>query len=698
MNHPVLTSRTKGMVTSILLAVLLSACGGDKPEEMLASARDYLAKNDPKAAVIQLKNALQQNPDLPEARYLLGLALLRGGDAAGAETELRKALALKHPQELVLPRIAQAMLAQRQYKKLTDEFSKTELSQAAAQADLKTSLAGAQAAQGKADLAEAALKAALLADPRYAPALLLQARDKAARRDLDGALSTLEAIIAGKPTSHEAWKLKGDVLLYGKGNVNDGLAAYRKSVEIKPDYAEGHTAIMTTLMRQGSLDEATKQMEALKKLAPNSAQTRYFETLLAYQKKDFKLARDLSQQLMKMAPENTMSLQLAGAVELQANSLLQAETYLTKALQAAPEVLMVRRLLVTTYLRSGQPGKALAALQPALKNETADAATNSLAGEVYMQNGDTAKAEEYFSKAAKQDPKNTRARTSLALTHLASGRENAAFTELQDIASSDSGITADLALISAQMRRKEFDKALSAIAALEKKQPGKPLADNLRGRVLLAKQDTAGARKSFEHSVSIDPTYFPSVASLAALDMAEKKPDDARKRFEAVLAKDPKNGQALLALAELRARAGAKKEEVAELITRAVTANPTDKAPRLLLIDFHLRNKDFKLALSAAENAVAAIPDSPEVLDALGRAQQLSGDVNQALATYNKVATSNPTSWTRKQALSCWQSMRKTFRTQPALRVTFRSSVRKRPWVTNSRGILRPARKSGPLL
>ncbi len=75
----------------------LAACSGEKPEAMLASARDYMAKNDLKSAVIQVKNALQENPDLAEARYLLGLALLRGGDAVGAETELRKAMALKYP-------------------------------------------------------------------------------------------------------------------------------------------------------------------------------------------------------------------------------------------------------------------------------------------------------------------------------------------------------------------------------------------------------------------------------------------------------------------------------------------------------------------------------------------------------------------------------------------------------------------------
>ncbi|MEO7401619.1 MAG: XrtA/PEP-CTERM system TPR-repeat protein PrsT, partial [Polaromonas sp.] len=145
-------------------------------------------------------------------------------------------------------------------------------------------------------------------------------------------------------------------------------------------------------------------------------------------------------------------------------------------------------------------------------------------------------------------------------------------------------------------------------------------------------------------ALTIDPAYFPAVAGLAVLDMTDKKPDDARKRFEAVLSKDPKNGQALLALAELAARSGAAPDEVAKLIGNAVSANPTEVRPRLLLIDFYLRSKDVKHASSTAQNAVAALPDSPEILDALGRTQQASDEFNQAIATYNKLAIMQPLS------------------------------------------------------
>ncbi len=629
--------------SSLLLLLLLSACGGEKPAAMLASARDYMAKNDPKAAAIQIKNALQKDPAQPEARYLLGLALLSSGDAAGGETELRKAMELKHPQELLVPALAQALLAQRQYKKLTQEFATSDFKDVAARASLKTSLAMAHAAQGEVDLSRAALDAALAADATYAPALLMRARLLAARREFDSALATIDTIFATAPGDYEAWKLKGDILLHAKSQSAEALVAYRKSVDVKSDYVEGHGAILSSLLGGGKLDEASEQLELLKKASPNSAQARYFATLLAYQKKDFKLARELAQQMIKGSPENPMCLQLAGAIELQANSLLQAEAYLDKAIKAAPGAVLARRLLILTYLQSGQPEKALATLQPALL-ASPDAATLATAGQVYLQNGDVKKAEAYFAKAAQQDPQNTRTRTALALTHLAAGRSDEALAELQDIAGLDKGLNADLALVSTHLRRGEFDRALKAIDGLQKKQPERPLADNLRGRVLLAKKDLAGARKSFEQSLAIDPLFFPSVASLAALDMGEKKPDEARKRFEALLAKDRKNVRALLALAELKARAGAKVDEVAELISRAIAENPGETPPRLLLVELYLRGNEPRKAVAAGLEAVAALPNSPEVHDALGRAQQTVGDMSQALASYRRVVELQPRS------------------------------------------------------
>ena len=639
---PSVMKRTAGIASAFLAAVLVTAgCSDNNPEKPLASAREYLQKNDLKSAAIQVKNALQIKPDLGEARFLLGTILLQEGNASAAEIELRKALAANHPAKRVVPELAISLVMQGQNQKLVDEFGQSRLEDAAADASLQTTLATAYGALGKPDLFESALTAALKADPHHSPALILRARQKAAARDFDGALSTVDEVLATDSRNVDAWTLKGDLLLYAKGNPDGGLAAYRQAVELRPDSVPARFALMTALLQQDKLDDAAKQLAELKQVAAGHPRTRYLEAQLAYKKKDYKLARDLAQRLLLTSP-GPRNLELAGLVELQLNSLDQAEAYLAGAVRAAPELRLARRLLVTTYLRLGQPAKALATLNDAMGKDGLDPSLFMVAGQAYLQNGDAKTAEEYFAKALKLDPNSARKQTALAVTHLAGGETTSALDELQTIAESDKGISADLALISAELRRGDFAAALAAISRLEAKQPDKPLAADLRGRVQLAQKDAAAARRSFEQALTIDPTYFSAASNLAALDIAEKKPDEARKRFEKLLATNPKNSQALLALAQLAAARGAGTAEVASLINNAIEASPAEAAPRLLLVELYIDARDSKQAMAAAQDAVTTLPNSPELLDALGRAQLLAGETNQAISTFGKLAALKP--------------------------------------------------------
>ena len=130
-------------IPALLFALSLTACGTDSPETMLASAKDYLAKNDAKAAVIQLKNALQSKPDLAEARFLLGKALLDEGNVSGADVEFRKAADLKYPADQLVPLQARALLLLGQTKKVIDDFGKVQLSSPESRADLQTTIGNA---------------------------------------------------------------------------------------------------------------------------------------------------------------------------------------------------------------------------------------------------------------------------------------------------------------------------------------------------------------------------------------------------------------------------------------------------------------------------------------------------------------------------------------------------------------------------
>ena len=670
------TSYRQSALAVALSALLLTACG-QSPEQMVTSAKEYLAKNDRNAAIIQLKNALQENPNLAEARLLLGKSQLQVGDIAAAEKELRKALELKVPVEQVAPSLAQVLVAQGQPKKAIDEFGTLQVADAADKAQLQTALGNAYLATGNADAANTAFAAALSAKPDYGRAMLGQAYAKAGARDLPGALVLAESAAAKDPRLVEARQLKGDLLL-AQGEPDKAIAAYREALGVKADYLPAFAAIVGQLAAQGKLDDAAKELEAMQKVAPKHPQTLYLKATLAYRKKDFPAAKEAIQGVLQVAPDYLPGLLLSGAIDYELKAYAQAETSLAKVLQRAPNAGFARRVLAATYLRERQPAKALDTLKPLLEGGQVDAGLASLAGEVYLQNGNLEEGSRYFEMAAKIDPKSAPARTAVALTHLAKGDTDRAFKELEDTAAADTGTRADLALIAASMRKRDYDRALAAIDALEKKQPDNPLAQNLRGGVMLAKRDVPAARKNFEKALTIDKGYLPAAANLARLDLVDKKPDDAKKRFEGVLEKDPKSVQALLGLAELRAQAGGSADEVAALINKAIAANPKELTPRLALIGLYLKNQDAKKAIAAANDGLSALPDNPELTHALGRAQQAAGDTEAALTTFNKLAQLQPTSplpWIRiaevqmqaKNNSAAMQSLKKALTIKPDL-------------------------------
>lgn len=632
------------LAPTLLASLLLAACGGKDPAELVASAKGFADKGDHKAAIIELKTALQESPDLAEARFLLGKSLLANGDIPGAAVELRKALDLRHDENDVVPELARALFLQGDYQRLLEQFGTTVLSQPLAEADLKVTLARANGGLGRREPARLAVQAALKAMPDYGPAKVFEARLRADTGDIDGALASLDKQLERASQDAEAWQVKGDLLLHGKGDRGAALAAYRQAIAVRANHVPAHAGALNVLLANGDVDGARTQLDALQKVLPKHPQTLFYSANVAMLAKDVDKAKETVDQLLRVAPDNPRSLQLAGAIEFERKSWLQAETHLVKALQLNPNLDVARRMLAGTYLQRSEPAKALSTLQPLLDKPNTPAAIYSLKAQAHLQAGELAEAEKAFAAAAKVNPDDKRNRTALAISRVMRGDDGSAMGELRTLAADADSTVADLPLIAALVRQKDIKGAMAAIDALEKKQPDKPVAPNLRGRLLLQQGDKAGAEKAFRRALELQPSFFPAASALAQLALLDKRVDDAKKIFDDLLKAAPTNTQALISSAALKARTGAPREEILGMFNQAIQQAPTDPTPRLALVNYQLNTQDTKGALSTAQQANAALPDNPSLLDALGRAQAASGDTNQALASFGKLAQLVPTS------------------------------------------------------
>jgi putative PEP-CTERM system TPR-repeat lipoprotein len=626
---------------SLVLAslVLLTACGAsNKPEDLVAEGQKSLAKQDYTTAMIQFKSALQKDPQAKDARVLLGKALLQSADPAGAVVELTKAREEGASANETVPLLAQALIANGDYKKLVNAYGAEKLSLADAQADLLTSISYAWRFLGDKDRATAAMQAAVSTSPQATPVLLMQVDENIQKGDVAAARNLIDSVLAKDASKPQAWIYKGSLLSSDIKNDADAQSAFKKAIELDKMNVTARVLLISLQLRAKDFAGAKAQLAALSALRPKDPWTSYAMAQVAFAEGKYDAAREVTQKLLEAAPDDAAIQMLAGAMALQNRELIQAETHYSKALQLSPQQVGARLGLATVYLRLGRPAQTLATLKPLLTEGGTEAVAMGIAGEAELALGDAAAAEKYFLRATALTPNDPGAKISLAMNRLSSGSAQAAFADLTSIASESTDILAEQAAYSARLRRGDFAEALVAVEQIKKKQPGNSNALEMQGKVYLAKRDYAQARMAFEAQVKENPKALGAAVNLAAIDLIEKKPEEARKRLQLAIQADPKNMYPMLALAQLQTDTGAPLDEIRQLYLTAIQVQPRAPEPRLALIRLALRKRLYKEALVAAQEAAAALPSDPVVMDEVGRAQMEAGDVEQALSTFRRMA------------------------------------------------------------
>lgn len=197
-------SRVITIAAGLTLTALL-ACQRMKPvADVLADARKAHDSGEDRAAVIHLKNLLQQEPGHGAARRMLGELHLAMGDAVSAEKELRRALALGQPRQELLPLLVRAMLAQASWQGVLDELQADPLTPA-----VLAWRGHALLGLGKAEDAGQLYTQALHKDDKLVEAHLGQARLALLRNDTDAAGESVQHALAADPHNSETLRFQG---------------------------------------------------------------------------------------------------------------------------------------------------------------------------------------------------------------------------------------------------------------------------------------------------------------------------------------------------------------------------------------------------------------------------------------------------------------------------------------------------------
>ncbi len=613
MNTGTPTRFPRRMLPLLLVLGLLGACDFNlSASDHLEQAREYLRQGDYQAGVIELKNALQKNGKLAEARWLLGNLYLRQGKAADAVKELSRARELGMDTDESLLALLRARLLLGEYQKVLDETGPLLASNPSA--DLLALRASAYLGLNKADQARKSYETALEHDENSIESLLGLARMSLAYKDYDGASGYITRVLEIDPKEPRAWLLKGG-LEELRGEKEAAEAVYRKALELAPGNPMFEISLIRNLIGQDKLDEARKELSRLGPKVGNSLNAKYFKAYLAFRDKDPTTAKAELREILSVVGNHGPSMLLLGSILYQEGAYEQAEELLSRYVKGVPANLQARKLLAATRMRLDDPEGAIEVLEPVVEENTKiDAQTLALLGSAYLRAGKLDRGTELLQRAAELDPDAASIRAQLGLSHLASGKTEMAEKELEAaVELKDDLFQADLLLALTQLKKKDYEAAIRTGERLAQKMPDNPIPENMLGAAFLGLKDLALAREHFKKALKIKPDFTPALFNLAGLELLAGNRDRAIGHFQKILELQPDNLRAMMEMARLYYRAE-QFDQALDYLHKAREAHPDALQPLLLLTRYYLRTGKPEEALKNVRKAVEADHGSPRSL------------------------------------------------------------------------------------
>ncbi len=628
--------RLKHGMAAVVCIFLWSCAPGKTDLDHLQQAQQFQEQNQWRAAMIELKNALQKNPQNLEARQLLGRLYLDIGENESAEKELRRAVESGGSKAQLAASIARAMLLQRQQEKLLAEFSPPRFDDHAASPELWGVRAEALAGLGKFASAQTAIAQAISQEPVPVPVMLSAARVALARGVTAEAQDWVRRAVEQAATDPNAWLLSAD-LDFLASRHDAAVQGYQRVLDLDQRQLptqrslRARVGMVFALLAQGQQDAALPHIEVLLAANPKHFLGNYLRGLAAFKKTDFKIALDYLQRSNESAPPNSPVIALLGSVHYAMGDYQQAELHLSRYADAVPDDLTVRKLLGAARLKLNQPEKVLAALGASAK-ESDDTQLLAMLGEAAAMSGEFRTGRDYFRRALKGAKNPGVLQTQVAQTFLEEGDYDHAITELQRAAQdTHAEKRARILTVMAYLRKNDAAAALRAAQTLAAEKPNDPEMVNLLGGVYLAQKEFTAAREQFQQALALQAKFVPALMNLATLEWREKNPAAARTLFLRALEAEPKQLVAMMSLAQIE------QEEkhptlVVDWLEKARAADPSAVEPRLLLAQYYLRGGELEKADGLVQEAVALRPSHAAVLSMLA-------DVQLARRQYAQVAT-----------------------------------------------------------
>ena len=636
----------RSWLTACLVAVAaLVGCDDAVADGGVPAIRDLWRQGDLKQALGMLETRVAESPQDARARLLLADVYLDlfQGDRAEQELLLARAAGVE-PERTLLP-LLRALLSQGAHLRMLDEIARASFPDPERQAELEGLRGSAYLGVGDAHAAGAAFDAARALIPGQLDALVGQARlALAVGRAAEARSLLVEATIA-HPESAAAWERLAD-LDYGLGDyVRAEQSLVKAEVAARNKWMPRFKRALVRL-QLGQMAAAASDLDAVEADLPNFPALQLGRGLLMLKQGLVHRGIESIQAYLSYDPENLLAILALADAEIARDNLAAGEELLRRYLRARPRAADANLRLARLFLRQGKPAAAEQLLMPLAASATLTsslpAALPALLAETLSLQGRPAEARHWFRRAIELDPDQADYRVAAAGNLMDLGDADAALAELETALESDPlNRAAQLVRVKILMTQGSKRRALDLAETLAELRRDDAAVLNALGLARLGSGALDAARDAFEEALSVQPGHADAALNLSSLRLRADDLNGARAVLEAFLDARPGHTEAILALAALDARDGGPSARQQRL-EAAVGSHPEDLDLLLALARAYLDAAQPQRARTLLLSAPDQLTASPRLLAMAGESQMATGDMEQAIKTYQQVLLRSP--------------------------------------------------------
>lgn len=627
------------LVTSVHGATSWSADAARAAQYYEDALKRYENQDDA-GAIIQLKNALQQDSSYLAAHLLMGQAQLRKGDLIGAELSLSTALRMGADRSEVVQPLADVYMRLGKYRELLEKIQTAGLPSKTAQ-EIWLTRAYAHLSLGDYPAAERAIDQAATIDAKAGSVAIARGLYHLQRGNLSDAQGFADQAVSLAADDSRSWNLKASIA-HAVGNTKSALEGYGRALELHPGFIDVRIARAGLLLDMNRLGDAFKDLAYLKEISPEEPRAAYLRSVyFSRMGKGAEAKAELLQsaKVLGTLPPAYVSgkpqlLMLGALTNYGIHAYEQAQAYAESYIRQKPGDPGARKLLASILLARGSVDTAISHLERAYRSAPRDPQILNMLASSYLAKNQYTKAANLLEQAGPQALQTPELSSMLGFSLIGLDRPEQGMQHLnRAFAKNPANLRLGSSLTMLNIQRGQPKEAVRIAEAFLTRTPKDPAALNLLGVAKAAAGDMRGARAAYEKALKLVPQFHTARLNLGKLETAEQRYDAARQQFQAVLKSQPKHTQAMYEMA-LVERAAGRQEETTRWLETAYAQDVRNTVVAIELANQYLAIQKTDKAVEISKQITAQRPDDPRVLSILGKAYAAAGQLDRAKSTF----------------------------------------------------------------